>query len=124
MLETQRNRRGHAFTPPKAVLRKIPALYATEPIALPDKTIWAHYFAAGSDYWIAELDQETWTAWGYAKHANQPEGAEWGFIALWELERIRASGVVNGQRFPGLVIVERDMHWTPCKFGEIKEAQK
>lgn len=120
MNETQRQRRGHAFLPPKAILRRIPALFATEGTTPFDKTIWAHYFAGGSDYYIAELDQETCEAYGYTRHASHPDGAEWGYIDLPELEEVRVSGLFGGRLVPGLVIIERDMHWKPCKFSEIK----
>jgi Protein of unknown function (DUF2958) len=112
MNETQRARRGHAFLPPKAVLSKIPALYATEKTDPDDKIIHAHYFSAGSDHYVAELDPETGEAFGYARLAAFPEGAEWGYFDLSELEQVNAHG--------GLVIVERDCHWQPRKFSEIK----
>jgi hypothetical protein len=38
-----------------------------------------------------------------------------GYINLAELEE------VNVHR--GLVIVERDLHWEPCKFGDITEVR-
>lgn len=111
MTETQRRRRGHAFLPPKAILDKIPMLYVTEGTPFEDKIIYAHYFSAASDYYIAELDAETGEAFGYAKLAMFPEGAEWGDLDLEELEQVYAHG--------GRVIVERDMHWKPRKFSEI-----
>lgn len=111
MNETQRKRRGHAFLPPKAVLAKIPALYATESTPAEDKVIWAHYFSAGSDHWVAELDAETGEAFGYAKMAGHPEGAEWGYFDLNELEQVNVRH--------GLVIVERDCWWKPVKFAEV-----
>lgn len=122
MLETQRKRRGHAFLPPKAILRRVPLLYDTDSTPAEDKMIWIHYFAAGSDYWIAELDSVACEAYGYARHAHHPEGAEWGYICLPDLEQISLPGRINDRRVPGLIIIERDMHWTPCKFSEIKEA--
>lgn len=112
MTETQRRRRGHAFLPPKDVLRRIPAIYATENTPAADKTVWVHYFAASGDWYLTELDQETGEAYGYVKLAAYPEGAEWGYFDLGELEQVSV--------FNGLVIVERDMHWTPVKFSEVK----
>ena len=111
MEETQRKRRGHAFLPPKAVLAKIPKLYGTENTEAGDKIIWVHYFSASSDHYIAELDPETGEAYGYAKLAAYPEGAEWGYVSLPELEQVNVHH--------GLVIVERDMFWEPKKFSEI-----
>ncbi len=122
-METQRRLRGHAFLPPKRVLDKAPAAYATENIAAEDKTIMAHYFSGGADYYIAEMWQEPgedgelgrWMAFGYAKLASHPEGQEWGYLDLNELEQVR------GRTPQGLpVIVERDMHWDPTPFSQIK----
>jgi hypothetical protein len=112
--ETQRTRRGHGFAPPADT--EVPGLYETESTATADKLIPLHYFCAAGDWWIAELDRETGKAYGYAKLTAHPEGAEWGYIDLAELEAI------NAHR--GLVIVERDLYWQPRKFGDIKEAQR
>ena len=112
MIETQRRRRGHAFMPPTSVV--IPKLGKTEKVPVGDKLIPLHYFAASGDWWIAELDRETGWAFGYVKLSVNPDGAEWGYIDLAELETLN---VMNG-----LVIVERDCYWTPCKFSEIEGA--
>jgi hypothetical protein len=122
-MDTQRRLRGHAFLPPKRVLDKAPAAYATEDITAEGKTIIAHYFSGGADYYIAEMWQEPgedgelgrWMAFGYAKLASHPEGQEWGYLDLDELEQVR------GRTPQGLpVIVERDMHWDPTPFSQIK----
>jgi hypothetical protein len=118
----QRRLRGHAFLPPKRVLDKAPAAYATENVAAEDKTIIAHYFSGGADYYVAEMWQEPgeegepsrWMAFGYARLASHPEGQEWGYLDLDELEQVR------GRTPQGLpVIVERDMHWDPTPFSQI-----
>ena len=104
------------------MLAKAPAAYATETIAAEDKTIIAHYFSGGADYYIAEMWQEPgdegepsrWMAFGYARLASHPEGQEWGYLDLDELEQVR------GRTPQGLpVIVERDMHWEPTPFRQI-----
>ena len=121
-MDTQRRLRGHAFLPPRKVLDKAPGAYATENIAAEDKTIIAHYFSGGADYYIAEMWQEPgeegepsrWMAFGYARLASHPEGQEWGYLDLDELEQVR------GRTPQGLpVIVERDMHWEPVPFSQI-----
>lgn len=109
MEETQRRLRGHQFMPTKVQMRKIPAMGATESTPAEDKIIGAHYFCASADWYIAELDPETGQAFGYARLATYPEGAEWGYIDLAELEAARLRPFV----------VERDMYWSPCKFSEI-----
>jgi len=121
-VDTQRRLRGHAFLPPKRVLDRAPAAYATEHIGAEDKTIIAHYFSSGADYYIAEMWQEPgeegesgrWMAFGYARLASHPEGQEWGYLDLDELEQVR------GRTTQGLpVLVERDMHWEPTPFSRI-----
>jgi hypothetical protein len=121
-MDTQRRLRGHTFLPPARVLDKVPGAYATEDIAAEDKTIIAHYFSGGADYYIAEMWQEPgeegqpcrWMAFCYARHASHPEGQEWGYLDLDELEQVR------GRTPQGLpVIVERDLHWDPAPFSQI-----
>ncbi len=108
--ETQRRRRGHAFYPPTALAATIPALYATEDMPCEAKTIHLHYFAGGCDWWIAEYDPATGRAFGYAC-LGDPSCAEWGYIDLPDLERVTVGG--------GLVIVERDLDWTPTSANKI-----
>lgn len=105
--ETQRSRRGHGFYPDTAM----PALYDTEDTPAADKTIHAHYFAGGSDWWIAELDPTTGLAYGYARIGGMDDCAEWGYVDLTELETINVRG--------GLIVVERDLHWTPVPFSTL-----
>jgi hypothetical protein len=111
--ETQRERRGHDFLPEADT---VPPLYATEEVPLAEKVIACHYFCAAGDWWIAEMDPAAGLALGYAKLAAYPDAAEWGYIDLAELEALNQSG--------GLMIVERDLHWQPCKFSEIREARR
>lgn len=103
--ETQRRRRGHNFFPPKADLRKIPALYSTEGTHVDEKTVHLHYFSGAWDWFITEIDTETFEAFGYARHAGD---GEWGYIDLRELEAVRG----------GLIPVERDLFWEPVTFAE------
>jgi hypothetical protein len=102
-LEPHHQLRGHDFFPPAAELATVPALYATEDVHFGEKVVYLHYFAAGSDWWICELDPRTGLAFGYACH-NDPDNAEWGYIDLNEL-----CSLVIPVAPP--VIVERDLHW-------------
>ena len=117
MDETRRRLRGHAFTPPKAILNRIPPLNATDGTPAADKLIHAHYFSAGTDFYLAELEQREqdghWIAYGYAVHAGHPEGAEWGYSDLTEMEASRGR---SGQGLP--LLTERDMGWQPKPFRE------
>jgi hypothetical protein len=99
--ETQRQRRGHKFYPN---MEKWPALSATEDVAAQDKTIVAHYFGPVGDWYIAEVDRESGTAFGYASLASQPGSAEWGYIPLPELEQLNVGPFVG---------VERDLDHNP-----------
>lgn len=115
MNETQARRRGHAFLPPAAELARIPGQGKQDGKDLGSQVIYLHYFSAASDHWLSELWQEedgTWTGFGYARLASFPEGAEWGYVDLEELEQVSGAN--------GLVIVERDLDWEPRKFSEIK----
>ena len=109
--ETQRKRRGHNFLPPKSV--KVPGLYETDSIKAEDKIIPLKYFSAAGDWYIAEADFETGEAFGYVILGGMPEGQEWGYIDLHELEELNL--------YRGLVIVERDKFWSPKRFGDIEK---
>ena len=77
--------------PRKERLTKIPRLYATENIPLPDKLIYLHFFIAGSDWYIAEYDGDD-LFWGYAVLNNDHVNAEWGYISFSELKVIKING--------------------------------
>jgi len=103
-MDSQRGQRGHDFLPTDEALSKVPGAYGSEHVPAEGKTIWLHYFSAASDHY---------------RLAAFPEGAEWGYINLDELEQLR----VEGPR--GLpVIVERDLNWEPQKFSQIVPARK
>jgi len=106
--ETQRVRRGHRFYPPAAA--GLPALYATEGVDTADKTVRVHYVAGGCDWWLVEYDPATGLGFGYAC-LGDPAGAEWGYVHLPELEAVCVHR--------GLVVVERDLHWTPRPVAEL-----
>lgn len=108
--EIARAFRGGRFYPTADVLAKTPPLYGTENMGNAETIIVAHYFTGSSDWWIAEIDQETWEAFGYARLNGDDQNAEWGYVDLTELERIYVRGRMGGA-LP--VIVERDMHRTP-----------
>lgn len=113
--ETQRARRGHGFYPPAMSVDPwtgravpMPALYATERQPAAQKVLHVHYFVGGCDWWVAEYDPATGTAFGYAC-LGDPDLAEWGYVDLPELEALTVHG--------GLVVVERDLHWRPVPAG-------
>jgi hypothetical protein len=94
---------------PAAQAAAIPGLYDTEDTPTADKMLHLHYFTGGCDWWIAEYDPATGLAFGYAC-LGDPNCAEWGHLALVELEQVRVRG--------GLLIVERDLHWTRTRASD------
>jgi ribosomal protein L40E len=105
--ELNRARRGHKFMP-GALLPRIPGLYETEATPLAEKVMYIHYFVAGCDWYVAELDHETGLAFGYADLGMGCP--EWGYFDLAELERTVAHE---------LFVIERDLHFTPKKAREL-----
>jgi hypothetical protein len=84
--EPYRKERGHNFWPSPAELAKVPALYATDDgRPMEEKVVYLHYFCAGSDWWVAELDPETAVAFGYVCLGGDAYNAEWGNIDLSEV---------------------------------------
>jgi hypothetical protein len=102
-------RRGHRFQPPAAVLGKVPKLYMTEDVPLDEKILHLHYFASSADWYIAELDPETYLAFGWADLGFGM--GEWGYIDLVELAVVEA-GLIRA--------VERDCYFTPGTLAEVK----
>jgi hypothetical protein len=111
MNEPHRARRGHDFWPPAEVLEAIPALDATEEVAAGDKVVHLHYFVGGCDWWVVEVHsiERPQLTFGYVC-LGDPQLAEWGYIDLHELAEVFR---------PPLIIVERDLHWTPRPAGEV-----
>lgn len=103
--EVRRDERGHAFYPDAARLAEIPPLYGTENTPCEHKTIYAHYFAAWGDWYIAEYDPATGEAFGWCVLGADTTQGEWGYIDLPALESFRAE-----RGLPRLV--ERDIHFT------------
>lgn len=111
MRETQRARRGHRFLPPADELAAIPGDGGTSSIPAGDKIIRVHYFGGPMDCYLAEMweDPDTWRAYGYTTFSGIG-GGEWGDVGLAEMEQLRA----------GLVIIERDLYWTPVPFWRLE----
>lgn len=103
MREVNRRLRGHDFLPVGEALTAIPLLRASEHVPLAEKTIHLHFFIGACDWYLAELDDDTWEAFGYA-NLGDPQSAGWGYFSLLELE-----AVVMAAGF----LVERDLAWTP-----------
>ena len=98
--------------PSKERLTKIPILYETENIPLPDKVIYLHFFIAGSDWYIAEYDSDD-LFWGYAILNGDDVNAEWGYISFSELKTIKVNGWLE-------VDCETEESWKIRKASEVK----
>lgn len=112
--------RGHKFFPPKNQRLLIPALYATDSTPLEDKIVRLHYFTGGADWYIFEIDDDN-LAFGWCRLFAGC--GELGYVDLNELAVIepRISAAPGG----GLNVrpcVERDLHLSPTRFGDLDVA--
>ena len=99
-------RRGHRFTPPKAVIEKIPPLYSQDHIPLAEQTVHVHYFYGNCDWYILEYDPETGIAFGAASLGY---GYELGSMDLVEM----------GTTPAGYTAIEREVDWQPRAVKDI-----
>jgi hypothetical protein len=104
MLMNMPNTQGRSWFP-KSVSSKIPALYATEETPLAEKKLYVKFFTPASNWtWYgAEYNPEEKLFFGYVEGFE----AEWGYFSLEELESLGGG-------------CERDVHFTPCKFKDLK----
>ena len=110
--EPQHALRGHKLLP-QGLVERLPKLYETEDTQLEDKVVYAHYFTAGADWYVCELDRETGEMFG---HCDLGLGfPEWGYVHVQELAELRGNF--------GLP-VERELNFTPKtarELGLVKE---
>ncbi|MGW9550642.1 hypothetical protein ACWG8W_06255 [Citricoccus zhacaiensis] len=71
-----------------------------------------HYFGGSCDWLVVGMDNQG-VGYGYAC-LGDPMDAEFGSFSLVEIESINK----------GLLIFERDEHWTPRTFAELKQEQR
>jgi hypothetical protein len=100
-----RQRRHYDFIT-KSMISSIPPLYATEHIPAAQKMIYAHYFIASCDWYVAELDPSTGDAFGYADLGC----GEWGSFNLVELESLLV------HKF---MVIDRELDFTPISAADI-----
>lgn len=112
LTENRRRRRGHAFYGRQFLAA--PDLYATEDVPAEEKIVHEHYFVGGCDWWIMETDKETGDAFGFTVMNGNVADGELGYVHLPELEDLQS----------GIVIVERDLDWTPAPFGTVDPRKK
>ncbi|MGC2855906.1 DUF2958 domain-containing protein [Novispirillum sp. DQ9] len=87
---------------------RLPALYATERLALPDKAVQVKFFTPWTNWtWLLiEYDPAERLCWGWVIGLEQ----EAGYFSLGELEAIRG---------PAGLRIERDAHFRPCRLGDV-----
>lgn len=106
--------RGHSLVPTPEELESIPRLYATDDIPLRETVVHLHYFVAGADWYVAEIDPETWAMFA---HCDLGLGfPEWGYVSLAELADLC---VRTPQGFP--LYVERDRHFSARPWFEVED---
>lgn len=96
----------------KELLKKLPKTYKADGSTNDcgrDPMLYVKLFTPWTNWtwWIAQYDPETQECFGLCEGFER----EWGYFSLAELSEIRG--------FAGLKI-ERDLHFTPCKFSELK----
>ena len=92
----------------KAIEKTLPKFYETEYVPVNDKEIKVKFFnPTGQGTWYAcEYDPEQKMFYGYVELFE----GEWGCFSLEELESVK---------LPWGMSIERDLHFTPCKFSEL-----
>ena len=114
-------KRGHRFIGTE----KIPALYATEETKINEKTVAAHYFAGGFDWYVLEFDPTTGTAFALSCTDSDLDG-ELGYVNLFDLGRTTIQARVNVMGCYETTLeflIERDCYWTPQTVATIRAAR-
>jgi hypothetical protein len=106
--------RGHIFQPPDHIAKAMPPLRSST--GGPGTVIRLHYYLRDRDWWLAELDPETGTAWGYV-HTGNPLEAAWQLVKLPEL------AVATMGEGEAAVYVQRDRYWQVARFDQIPLAR-
>ena len=98
----------------KEVAKTIPALYSQDGKG-DDAIVYTKLFDPSGRYtlYITEFDGKD-RLFGYCVSPLGPDCDEWGYASLAELQATR-------NRF-GLGL-ERDLHWKPTRWGEVKEGK-
>ena len=76
--------------PTQERLSKIPKLYETENVPLQEKLIYLHFFIGGSDWFVAEYDDDLF--FGFVVLNGDLQMAEWGYVSFPELKSIKVQG--------------------------------
>ncbi|MDD2657298.1 MAG: DUF2958 domain-containing protein [Candidatus Pacebacteria bacterium] len=90
--------------------QQIPLLYATEDTPLEKKMVYAKFFTPDANWtwYVTEYDPNERLCFGYVIGHE----SEWGYFSLDELESVRG---------PFGLAIERDIHFEPITFKELKK---
>lgn len=94
---------------------KIPALCAQENVKDPIVYTKLYTMASSWTWLLTEYDPEQNLAFGFCYNSQDPDGAELGYVSLDELSALKFRGI--------LPMVERDIHFAPCKLSEAKKKE-
>ena len=94
----------------KELEKIIPAMYSSEDTKLENKTVYAKFFTPDANWtwWVLEYDKEDRIMFCYVQGMND----ELGNVSLDELESVRG---------PLGLKIERDLYFTPTRYGDIEE---
>jgi len=107
--------RGHEFFAKSA---GIPELWTSDNANLGEVPIHLHYYNANADFYVAELDEVTKTAWGYA-HASGETVGKWGAFSLSDLADYGKNASNEADLWKSGGPVERDESWITTPAGQI-----
>lgn len=89
----------------------LPALYSTENTKDPMVRVKLFTPWTGWTWFLTEYNEDDKLAFGYAHNAQDPDGAELGYISIEELESVKG---------PFGLRVERDIHFKPMPLSQVK----
>ncbi|QOY50920.1 DUF2958 domain-containing protein [Candidatus Sulfurimonas baltica] len=94
----------------KELEKIIPAMYSSENTKLENKIVYAKFFTPDANWtwWVLEYDEEDRILFCMVHGLEK----ELGNVSLDELESVRG---------PLGLKIERDLHFTPTRYGDIKE---
>ena len=97
-----------------ALLKKIPALYATEDLPPSKVKVYTKFFHPYSSYyWYpSEYDPEQKLFFGVVSNSNRPQDSELAYFSQTELESLKMKGLP----------IERDMYFTRTTLDKVLKA--
>lgn len=90
----------------KAQIKSVPPLFANEKMGL-QGIVKLHYFRAGADFFISELDPKDGVTFGYACVGGDIDNAEFGYSSIKEIISIP--------------LMELDLYWNEKTLKEVMD---